>query len=186
MIKINLLPEKMLRRRKILPFITFVAMLASLGVLICFFLFYPVTKQVKLVRSQLALLQKQVRESQLALNELRRWEKKRDALKLRLKALENLTINQSFWPEVLYTISRSLPQTIWLTGIKKAAQEEDSILIEGNSLNQAVDIAIFMKRLYSSPIFEDVEFSDISHRKINGKEVAGFKIKCKLSKMGKK
>jgi len=183
MIKINLLPERMLRRRRVLPFITFVIILSLLGILLCVFLFSPITKEVKLVTTQLASVQKEVQQNQLALSKLRMWEKEKINLRSHLEAIESLTINQPRWPELLYTISKSLPRTIWLSMIRKDVQGgEDAIVIEGNGLNQAVDIAIFMKNLSNSPIFESVRFSDISQKRINGKEVTEFKINCKLRK----
>jgi len=183
MIKINLLPERMLRRRRVLPFITFVIILSLLGILICVFLFSPITKEVKLVTTQLASVQKEVQQNQLALSKLRMWEKEKINLQSHLEAIESLTINQPQWPELLYTISKSLPKTVWLSMIRKDVQGgEDAIVIEGNGLNQAVDIAIFMKNLSNSPIFESVRFSDISRKRINGKEVTEFKINCKLRK----
>jgi len=183
MIKINLLPERMLRRRRVLPFITFVIILSLLGILICVFLFSPITKEVKLVTTQLASVQKEVQQNQLALSKLRMWEKEKINLQSHLEAIESLTINQPQWPELLYTISKSLPKTVWLSMIRKDVQGgEDAIVIEGNGLNQAVDIAIFMKNLSNSPILESVRFSDISRKRINGKEVTEFKINCKLRK----
>jgi type IV pilus assembly protein PilN len=183
MIKINLLPQEMVRRKKIGSFIIFVSMCGLLGILICIFLFFPIIKEVELTQSQLTLVKGEVSQCQSRLSELKKLENERVELRSRLEAIKGLAIDRGYWPRVLYTISKSLPPNIWLTRLNKAVQgKEDILIIEGSSLTQTVDIARFIENLNNSPLLREVRFLTLSKRMIGGTEVSDFKISCKLMK----
>ncbi len=183
MIKVNLLPPEMVRRKRIGSFAIFVSICGLLGILISIFLFLPITKEVELTQSKLTSVKKEVSRYQSVLGELKKLENERTELRSRLEAISSLAVNHSYWPEVLYVISKSLPPNIWLTRLNKATQEgEDLLIIEGSSLTQAVDIAKFMKNLSNCSLFKEVRFLTLSKRIMEGREIADFKISCKLIK----
>ncbi len=181
MIEINLLPAKVLQRRKMWSFVIFVAVSGLLVIFACIFFFFSIKEEVKSAQIELARVRKRVNEYQPMLKELQELKSKRLELVSRLSAIKDLVMDQLPWSLVLYEISKSLPDSIWLTELTKTIQgKEQVIAIQGYSLDETVDIGRFMENLSKSFLFEEIAVSNMSRSIIKETEVMDFRISCRL------
>lgn len=181
MIEINLLPAKVLQRRKMWSFVIFVAVSGLLVIFACIFFFFSIKEEVKSAQIELAWVRERVNEYQPILKELQELKSKRLELVSRLSAIRDLIVNQLPWPLVLYEISKSLPDSIWLTELTKTIQgKEQVIAIQGYSLDKTVDIGRFVENLSRSFLFEEIAVSNMSRSIIEETEVMDFRISCRL------
>lgn len=181
MIEINLLPAKVLQRRKMWSFVIFVAVSGLLVIFACIFFFFSIKEEVKSAQMELARVRERVNEYQPMLKELQELKSKRLELVPRLSAIKGLVMGQLPWPLILYEISKSLPDSIWLTELAKTIQgKEQVITIQGCSLDKTVDIGRFVESLSRSFLFEEIAVSNMSRSIIKEAEVMDFRISCRL------
>lgn len=181
MIEINLLPVKVLQERRMWNFVIFIVISSSLVIFACLLFFFSIKEEVKSAQIQLAWARERVNEYQPMLKELQELKSKRVNLMARLIAIRDLAVNQLPWPLILYEISKSLPESIWLTELTKTVQREEQVMaIQGYSLDKTVDIGKFMENLSKSSLFEEIAVSNMSKNIIEETEVMDFRISCKL------
>jgi len=181
MIEINLLPPEILRQKKIKDFLLFVIISVFPVILICILFSFSLKEVARSVQRELTWSREKVSEYQPALKELEELKNKKVALQYRLSIIRDLVVNRSPWPLVLYEISNSLPDSIWLTRLAKNVQGKEQIItIEGFSLNQTVDIGKFVENLNKSSLFEEIAISVVSKSNIGKTEVMGFTIGGKI------
>ena len=181
MIEINLLPAKVMQRRKMWSFVIFVAVSGLLVIFACIFFFFSIKEEVKSAQIELAWVRERVNEYQPMLKELQELKSKRFELVSRLSAIKDLIVNQLPWSLVLYEISKSLPDSIWLTELTKTIQGKEQIItIQGCSLDETVAIGRFMENLSKSSLFEEIAVSNMSKSVIGETKVMDFRISCKL------
>jgi len=181
MIEINLLPPEILRQKKIKDFLLFVIISVFPVILICILFSFSLKEVASSVQRELTWSREKVSEYQPALKELEELKNKKVALQYRLSIIRDLVVNRSPWPLVLYEISNSLPDSIWLTRLAKNVQGKEQIItIEGFSLNQTVDIGKFVENLNKSSLFEEIAISVVSKSNIGKTEVMGFTIGGKI------
>jgi len=179
MIEINLLPKKTLKRKGVRAFTIFVSISAVAIILICLSFFFSVKEDVKMAKRQLNLIRSEIKKYEPLLVELEELKAKEAEILLHFDNLRRLAINRPSWPQILYVISRSLPENIWLTELTQTPKDKERMVtIQGYSLNQTVDIAKFMENLNDSSLFNQVTLSEISRRVIDATEVMEFKLNC--------
>ena len=181
MIRINLLPKKLIEKKKIGAFVVFVSISILFSVLICVLLFLPLRDELQAAKRRLELEQLTLRKYRPILQELEKLKREESELQARLTSIENLIVSRSPWSQVLYEISRALPEKIWLTELTKETQGKGEILaIEGSSLSKTIDIGKFMENLTKSPLFTEVALLGMTKRAMDKREVMDFAISCKL------
>lgn len=181
MIRINLLPRKLIEKKKIGAFVVFVSISILFSVLICVLLFLPLRDELQAAKRRLELEQLTLRKYRPILQELEELKREESELQARLTLIENLIVSRSPWSQVLYEISRALPEKIWLTELTKETQGKGQILaIEGSSLSKTIDIGKFMENLTKSPLFTEVVLLGMTKRTMDKREVMDFAISCKL------
>jgi len=181
MIEINLLPPEILRQKKIKDFVLFVIMSIFPVILICVLFFFSAREMTKSVQRELTWAKGKVSGYQPALKELKELKDEKVELQHRLATIKDLVANRSFWPLILYGISRSLPDNIWLTKLAKSVQGEDQVItIEGFSLNQTIGIGKFVENLNKSSLFKEIAISVVSRSNIGKIEVMDFTINGKI------
>jgi len=181
LIRINLLPRKLIEKKKIGAFVVFVSISILFSVLICVLLFLPLRDELQAAKRRLELEQLTLRKYRPILQELEKLKREESELQARLTSIENLIVSRSPWSQVLYEISRALPEKIWLTELTKETQGKEQILaIEGSSLSKTIDIGKFMENLIKSPLFTEVALLGMTKRTMEKREVMDFAISCKL------
>lgn len=181
MIRINLLPRKLIEKKKIGAFVVFVSISILFSVLICVLLFLPLRDELQAAKRRLELEQLTLRKYRPILQELEKLKREESELQARLTSIENLIVSRSPWSQVLYEISRALPEKIWLTELTKETQGKgQNLAIEGSSLSKTIDIGKFMENLTRSPFFTEVALLGMTKRTMDKREVMDFAISCKL------
>jgi type IV pilus assembly protein PilN len=181
LIRINLLPRELIEKKKVSAFLVFVSISILFSVLICVLLFLPLRDRLQAAKRRLELEQLTLRKYQPVLQELEELKREESELQARLTSIENLIVSRSPWSQVLYEISRALPEKIWLTELTKETQGKEQILtIEGSSLSKTVDIGKFMENLTKSSLFLEIALLGMTKRTIDKREVMDFTISCKL------
>jgi type IV pilus assembly protein PilN len=181
LIRINLLPRELIEKKKIGAFVVFVSISSLFSVLICVLLFLPLRDELQAAKRRLELERLTLRKYRPILQELEELKREESELQVRLTSVENLIVSRSPWSQVLYEISRALPEKIWLTELTKETQGKEQILaIEGSSLSKTIDIGKFMENLTKSPLFTEVALLGMTKRAMDKREVMDFAISCKL------
>jgi type IV pilus assembly protein PilN len=181
LIRINLLPRELIEKKKIGAFVVFVSISSLFSVLICVLLFLPLRDELQAAKRRLELERLTLRKYRPILQELEELKREESELQARLSSVENLIVSRSPWSQVLYEISRALPEKIWLTELTKETQGKEQILaIEGSSLSKTIDIGKFMENLTKSPLFTEVALLGMTKRAMDKREVMDFAISCKL------
>jgi len=181
LIRINLLPRELIEKKKIGAFVVFVSISILFSVLICVLFFLPLRDELQAAKRRLELERLTLGKYRPILQELEELKREESELQARLTSIENLIVSRSPWSQVLYEISRALPEKIWLTELTKETQGKEQILaIEGSSLSKTIDIAKFMENLTKSPLFTEVVLLGMTKRTMDKREVMDFAISCKL------
>jgi len=180
MIKVNLLPSKIVERRKRRDFIVFVGICAIFSLVICYLFYLSLNQTIYPLKDRLSELEGEITKYQPTLKEIQRIQEENNRLHARFEAFRSVVVRQSFWPKLLYGIYQALPDTIWLDEIKADAGQ-NFIEIKGRSLNKTVGVAEFIKNMENSEFFSEVRFSKFSRQEVSGKEVMFFELKCFLS-----
>ncbi|MFQ5835471.1 MAG: PilN domain-containing protein [bacterium] len=181
MIRINLLPRELIEKKKAGAFVIFVSISILLTILICVLFFLPLRDRMQAAKRGLEFEQLTLRKYQPILQKLEELKREESELQARLTSIENLIISRSPWSQVLYEISRALPEKIWLSELTKEPQGKEQIItIQGSSLSKTIDIGKFMENLTKSPLFREVVLLGMTKRTIDKREVMDFTIDCKL------
>ena len=180
MIKINLLPSRIVEKRKKRDFAIFVSICAVCALGICYLFYLSLNQTIFPLEDRLAELTDKIKQYQPVLQEIEQIKQKNKRLQDRFNAFKKVVIRQSFWPELLYFIYRSLPDTLWLDEIK-SDNEKGFIEVKGKSLNKTIGVAEFIRKLESSKFFSEVRFTSFSQQELGGRQVMLFQIKCFLS-----
>ena len=181
MIRINLLPRELIKKKKVSAFVVFVSISILFSILICVLFFLPLRDELQAAKRRLELEQLTLRKYQPILQKLEKLKREESELQARLNAIENLIVSRSPCSQVLYEISRALPEKTWLTELTEETQGKEQILtIQGSSLSKTIDIGKFMENLTKSSLFVEVVLLTMTKRTIDKREVMDFTINCKL------
>jgi type IV pilus assembly protein PilN len=181
LIRVNLLPRELIQKKRVGAFVIFVLISILLTIFICVLFFLSLRDEIQAARLRLEFEQLTVRKYQPILKKLEDLKHKESRVQARLNAMENIFASRSSWPQVLYEISRVLPEKIWLTEFTKEPQGKEQVLtIQGSSLGKTIDIGKFMENLTRSPLFTEVVLLGMTKRTIDKREVMDFTINCKL------
>jgi len=181
MIEINLLPSEIMGRKKNNNLILFTVLSVLPIIFMCIILFFSLEKVINSVQGELAWTKEKTREYQPLLNQLQELKDKKTELQLRLIKAKDVVVNRYPWSLVLYEISRSLPDSIWLTRLAKNIEGKDQLItIEGSTLNQTMDIGKFMDNLNKSSLFQEMTISLVTKGNIEETEIMTFTAVGKL------
>lgn len=175
MIEINLLPPEILGRKKSNDFILFLILSVLPIIFLCVILSFSLGEVTNSAQEELVWVKKKASEYQPLLKELEELKDKKAGLQPRLSRAKGMVVNRYSWPLVLNEISRSLPDSIWLTRLAKNIEGKDQLItVEGCSLNQTMDIGRFIDNLNKSSLFQDMTISLVSKSNIGETEVMAF------------
>jgi len=202
MLKINLLPPELRRKKKrkivvfeatqtLLILIIACEIVAFLGI----YVFINVKvgskqKELKEVRAEIDKLQSEVREVRILEEDAMKMEK-------RIQIIDQLMFSSLSWSRKLNEISNLIPDNIWLTSLSLNQQSvslpqggsaiKDVLVLKAKVIalpgEKAIDlVGVFMNNLKFNPsffeTFSTVEFMGTTIEKIEEKEVVGFELRC--------
>lgn len=179
MIKINLLPPRILNQRRKRDFIIFVGICGAVAVFICYVLYLSLNQSIYPLEERLQRIENEINQYQPILKQIENLKEENNQIKARFHAFEQVVVKQSFWPRMLYQIYDSLPESTWLTEVKSDVKN-NLVEIKGKSLDQTIGVSKFISNLKESELFTRIDFTKFSREKIMGEKVMRFEIKCFL------
>lgn len=184
MIKINLLPSKILEKRRRRDFVIFVGICGIVALAICYLFYLSLNQAIKPLEKKVADIRIEVRKYEPVLKQIEQIKQENTQLQSRFYAFKGVVERQSFLPKLLYNIYLALPRTIWLEEIKSNSKD-DFVEIAGKSLDKTVGVARFIKNMENSNLFSEIKFVKFSLQEVAGREVMFFQLRCFLSKAEK-
>jgi len=179
MIEVNLLPQRIIQRRRRIDFIIFVGICAVVAFCICYFFYLSLAQTIRPLEKRLSEVRGKIKEYQPLLKEIEKVKKENAEIQARFDSFKQIVERQSFFPRLLYFVYKCLPDNIWLEEIK-SDRKENFIEITGKSLNKTIGVAEFIKNMEKSGLFSEIRFVRFSLGKVANREVMSFKIRCFL------
>jgi len=179
MIKINLLPQRIIQQRERKDFVIFVGICGVVALGICYLFYLSLGQTISPVENKVKELEKKIAQYQPVLKEIESIKQENNRLISRFEVFRSVIVKQSFWPKLLFSLYTCLPQSVWLEEIK-GEKGQDFIEIRGKSLEKTIGVAEFIKNLEKLKIFSSIEFDKFSQQEMYGREVMSFQLKCFL------
>jgi len=124
-----------------------------------------------------SILRNQLTELKKETKTVRDLEKKREALKAKLRVIEDLKARKIGPVRILDDLNSAIPEKSWLIEVK----DKNGILrIDGIALDNQT-IADFVKQLQKSPYFPRVDLLEARQEEVRGVKMKRFAISAKIS-----
>jgi len=184
MIKINLLPKEM-RKKKRVPIFdrTFIyGILIIVGEVILFYI-ASLSQQTTVAEldSEIATVQLKLEKYKEKITLLNEAEGLKKELTARMNAVQELENKRAFWVQVLTEFRSVIPEYVWVDRFEEKSTGLLNCLGRGYTLKA---IAAFLINLLASEIFTDVEIGPITQQKIGDGTGYSFSITTKLKTTG--
>jgi type IV pilus assembly protein PilN len=181
MARINLLPwREELRNEKQRQFLSILGLVAVLGIVVVFAYKYTVGLQIERQNSRNNFLQMQINELNGQIKEIKKLEEERRKL---IERMEMITSLQKSRPQVVHIfdeIVRAVPEGLNLNSITRKG---DELTIIG-SAESAPRITAFMRKIESSPWFDNPRLKDIDSDKKFGAGRKAFSLTVSVASPG--
>jgi type IV pilus assembly protein PilN len=181
MIKINLLPYRVARKKEI---ITKQALIGALPLLvtclgICFF-WLSINAEISQVSEDIATVQEKIKQSKLKMKDIEAFKEQKETLAKKMDIIKTLQKNKSGPVRMLDDLATCLPGNVWLT---KLDQKEAGLLLEGMGLDN-LSISRYMVQLEGSASLSNITLGEIKTdtktAAKGGKILKSFKLQSKV------
>lgn len=179
MLKINLLPVRQLKKRAkarnqllsiILCLICFVIMIGLVG--------YYQTQKVSTLENTIADIEKEKKKYKPTLDKIKKMEATKKELERKTAVIEKLKADSSLTVRVIDEVANIVDtERMWLLSF---SQQGGSLSLKGVALDNQT-IAQFMDNLKLSPFVKSVDLTDSSLKKIAGRDLKSFSLRCSVS-----
>ena len=160
MIKINLLPRE-LRKKKKVPFFDKYFMYVFFGLLIGLALLWFETKQqqteIGTLETEIARVQADIQRYSKQVKMVEEAQALRDKIKTRITAIKTLDIQRPLWVKIFENFSELIPEFLW---INEFSEVEKIITVKGTSYNLN-GVANFIVGLIQSDYTDDIKLNFI-------------------------
>ncbi|MCD6501035.1 PilN domain-containing protein [bacterium] len=160
MIKINLLPKE-LRKKKKVPFFDKYFMYVFFGLLIGLGLLWFETKQqqteIGALETEIARVQADIQRYSKQVKMVEEAQALRDKIKTRIAAIKMLDIQRPLWVKIFENFSELIPEFLW---INEFSEVEKIITVKGTSYNLN-GVANFIVGLIQSDYTDDIKLNFI-------------------------
>lgn len=177
MIRINLLPTKKVKKRKKTPpllvlavFLLFLAM-GGIG-----YAYYWQTSKIKRLDGEIIKADNELKRLEDISKLVAQYEKDKKELARKIEIISKLSTGQKRPVHLMDTISRAMPEDIWLSNITTS---DTNLKISGYALS-SVGVSHFMTRLKDSPYFQNVDLVESSATTYERSTVYRFELTCVL------
>ncbi|HEU5163695.1 MAG TPA: PilN domain-containing protein [Thermoanaerobaculia bacterium] len=109
-------------------------------------------------RAEVTAREEEAAKLKKIIEEVERFEKRRDSLEKRIALINQLKQNQKGPVRLLDRISRDLPDLVWLDRMQLSGNQ---ILISGRTLNPNA-AATFVENIKGDPMFDEPEFNNLA------------------------
>lgn len=178
MIKINLLPEKSIKKdvkNKEFVVVSALSLLVVLGVVA--FLNTRLSAKLDAREAKIEQINKEIAELDLKVKEVESYKSKNQQLGNKIKVIKELQAKKTGPVKVLDKLSMEIPEEVWVDAYQDTA---GALKLTGAGLDDE-KISDFLKKLEASPQFCNVELQFIRPRTIGKKRVRAFEINANLN-----
>ncbi len=180
MIKINLLPKEM-RKKKKLPIIdrTFIYGVAIIIVQIILFYIVSLGQQAKIadLEGDIATVQLELDKYREKIQLLNEAEQLKKELTARMDAVQELENQRPYWVQVLSDFLNVIPEFVWVENFSEKGTGVVSFSANGYTLKA---IAAFLVNLVNSQSFTNVQVGPITQKVFSGGPGFGFTVTASL------
>jgi type IV pilus assembly protein PilN len=177
MIRINLLPVRAAQRKERLRSQLSIFFLCMILVCIgCGALYVQKAATIKAVRGEIATINQKNNELRKKIGQVKDFEKKKAELEKKLAVLKTLKDGKSGPVHLLDELSAALPDKLWLT---KFSEKSGQVNLAGVADSENT-VAVFMKRLDSSPYYKNVELAVTEQTKAGDRKMQKFTLNCSV------
>lgn len=182
MIKINLLPEsKMSRRKKIFTKISYSLILTIVGYVVTIvmiqFFWISLSQSVEDLENQHKLKENELTRVKKAVEEVKDVEKLKETLNAKIDLINNLRKRQMLPVHLLDEVSKNLPDKVWIISLRE--QDMGNVQIEGKATSNT-DIVEYIKRLRNSIYFSRIKLLESIQGSEANVPVYTFKLQFKV------
>ncbi len=167
MLRINLLPPELRKRKKIQIFdrALIYGVLAIIAEILLLYL-VSLSQQAKIneIEGEIGFMQIELAKYKDKIALIDEIEKIKVELKTRMEAVQELENKRAFWVKILSNYAQLIPDFLWVNNITKTG--DSGLESKGNSYNLR-SIAIFLSNLINSELFQDVSIGAITKTKGN-------------------
>ena len=183
MIKINLLPYRIERRKELIIQQLIIGVLPLvLAIIVVGFFWVKIKSDISYVESEMNRINKEITKQKVTMQKIEEFKKKKETLTKKMNIIKTLQKGKSGPVHVLDELAINLPSRLWLTAIK---QQGMSLNIEGKSLDN-ISISNYMINLEKSSYFTGVDLKQIKTAKARGEkgvQLKTFIITCNITFM---
>ena len=185
MIKINLLPYRVERKRQHIIDHIIVVCLASIPVIVCIIIsFLIINFEINNLTDEITRTADDIKRQQATVGKINSFKATKDALLKKMDIIKTLQKNKSGPVHIMDQLSINLPGKLWLTALKQSGME---LKIEGTAFDNQ-SISKYMTNLEKSPYFKSVDLEKINTDDKQISRGLGFKnftLKCVITYTGK-
>ncbi|MDB5905504.1 MAG: type 4 fimbrial biosis protein [Betaproteobacteria bacterium] len=158
MIRINLLPHREIRRRRLQQqYFVMLGVVAAVGVAVAMLVHTSLTNSFENQQKRNAYLQAEIVKLDKEIEDIKKLKEMTASLLSRKKVVETLQSNRAEVVHLLDELTRQLPDGVYLKGIK---QQGSRVTINGYTQSQA-RVSTLMRNLDASPYLENANLIEI-------------------------
>ncbi len=160
MIKVNLLPQELQKKKKI-PFFDKYFMYVFLGLLVGLAGLWLQTQQqqseIDTLESEIARVESEIQRFSQQVKMVEQVQELRDKITIRIDAIRSLEVQRPFWVKTLEELAGIIPEFLWM---EEFVEVEKIVTIKGMSYNLK-GIANYIAGLIQSENFDDIKLNFI-------------------------
>lgn len=158
MIRVNLLPHREIRRRRLQQqYFVMLGVVAAVGVAVAMLVHTSLTNSFENQQKRNAYLQAEIVKLDKEIEDIKKLKEMTASLLSRKKVVETLQSNRAEVVHLLDELTRQLPDGVYLKGIK---QQGSRVTINGYTQSQA-RVSTLMRNLDASPYLENANLIEI-------------------------
>lgn len=179
MIRVNLLPHRLLKRKALQrQFFVVAAMVAVIGAGIWFLVHSMLEDQIQNQISKNKYLEEEIVKLDKQIEEIKKLREQTAQLLARKKVVESLQTNRAEAVHVLDELVRQLPDGVYLRGVKQTGQK---VAINGYAQSNA-RVSTLMRNLEASPWLEQAALVEIKTAIQSNQRLSEFQLNVTISR----
>ncbi|MBN2704864.1 MAG: PilN domain-containing protein [Deltaproteobacteria bacterium] len=179
MIKINLLPFRIERRREFIrKQLSILALSLILALAVMGILYFQIQTKISRTRATLTKTNQQIKDLEPIVKKIEFYKKQKEDLGKKIAVIIELDRNRPAPVVILADLNRQRPEKLWFISLK----ENSGVLsLSGVAIDNET-IVSFLENLKLSPLLKKAELELLRARKFEGFELKEFTINCPIDK----
>ncbi|MCK5832850.1 PilN domain-containing protein [bacterium] len=173
MIKVNLLPQELRKKRKV-PFFDkyflYVFVCLVVGLVVLWFQTQQQQNEIETLQNEIARVESEIQRFSQQVSMVEQVQELRDKIATRIEAIKMLEIQRPFWVKTFEEFASLIPEFLW---ISEFVEVEKIVTVKGISYNLK-GIANFIAGLINSEYFDDIKLNYIREQNTTSEGVTQY------------